>query len=610
MPLARYVQDQIGRINAFLDDPGAVVLELRAAAEQLPIVTKLLVGLTQERDALFAGVEGELGSSEAFCGAVEESVQEAVQEAASFFAEEGMAFSAPEGMRPEGAGALALSVEQRLVEYAERVALALDPFFQHLVVVIKPLGTAKDARALVEILARVSAACEGGRFKLVLLGDPEAGLLQEVAGPRLRLTAYSAKTPQQGEQELRAFVSHPLRRVLTLEGNERTSQWVEQTLVGGGRNRRLWMVRVDDVPFWRPIHFYGRATERVLERCQELARQRGQDEAAFAQELQGPEGREDAELHFVQRFERLVETALPADATLLVVLCPALEEGGAPEGDRKGFLASVERLARMAVSSRLKFVAVGAGLGELTGDAKVRPMRVQEFRLDATTLEKGLEEKLKQPDLPLIERLRCTSALAGFCMSRGEPERGMELSVQALELAEKSEEPMELAIAWYGMGNALYRCGALDKAADAYMRSVDLCVEHNQPAMAAQGMVGLGHCHFVIGQVEPAIQSYEVARTYFSKLGNALGEAYALTWIGESHAKGKRHPKAVVAFQEALQCCERAEPHVQEGAAQTRAEVLQRLARVYKQARMNEEYRRCVDEARRLGFTVAVADEP
>lgn len=611
MPLTRYVQDQTRRFTAFLEDASAAVLELRAASEQLPLVTKLLLGLSQERDALFAGVEGEFESSEAFCGAVELSIQEAVQEAAAFFTEEGMAFAPPEGMRPPGEAGALLSPEQRLVEYAERVALALAPVFQHLVVVLKPAMTARSARVLSEALVGLSAACEGGRFKLVLLVEPSAAIVEEAAGPRLRLTVHEARAAQRAEQVLRAFVNHPLRRVLALDAERRTGEWVERMLAGGGRNRRLWVALVDDVPFWRPIHFFGRALERTLERCQELARQREPArEALFAQELQGPEGREDAELYFVQRLEHLAETALPSEATLLVLLCPALDEEGTPEGERAGFIASVERLARASVSSRLKFVAVAPGLSALEEPSQVRPMRVQEFRIDAATIERGLEEKLKQPDLPLIERLRCTSALAGFCLSRGEPERGMELSLEVLELAEKSEQPMELALAWYGVGNALYRCGALDKASEAYVRCVDLSVEQDQPALAAQGMTGIGHCYFVIGQAEQAIQSYEVARLYFSKLGNPLGEAYALTWIAESHSKARRYPQAVVAFQQALQCCEQAEPQVGDGAGQTRAEVLQRLARIYKLARMDNEYRRCVDEARRLGFTVAVADEP
>jgi tetratricopeptide (TPR) repeat protein len=611
MPLSRYVQDQTDRINVFLADPEAVVLEVRTAAEQLPLVTKLLVGLSQQQDALFAGVEGEFGSSEAFCGAVEASLREAVQEAAAFFAEEGMAFSAPEGSRPPGSGAYTLTPEQRLVEYAERVALALDPVFKNLVVVVKPTVTPKDKRPFSETLARLGAACEGGRFKLVLLVEPESSVVVEAPGPRLRLTGYAGKSPHAAEKELREFVSDPLRRVLAMDGERRTSEWVEQALAGGGRNRRLWVVRVDEVPFWRPIHFFGRAAERTFERCLELAPQRGQvDEAALARELRGPEGGVEAELHFVQRLERLVETALPAESSLLVVLCPAMDAGGAPEADQRGFRASVELLARATGSTRLKFVAVAPELGGFPEDARARTIRVQDFRIDASTIESGLEEKLKQAELPLIERLRCTSALAGFCLSRGEAERGMELSLEVLELATKSEQPMEIALAWYGMGNALYRCGALDKAAEAYTRCVELSIDENQPALAAQGLTGVGNCYFVVGQAEQAIGSYEVARTYFSKLGHGLGEAYALMWIGETHAKAKSYPKAVRAFQEALECCERMEPQIADGAAQTRAEVLQRLARVYKLARMNEDYRRCVDEARKLGFTVAVSDEP
>ena len=75
-----------------------------------------------------------------------------------------------------------------------------------------------------------------------------------------------------------------------------------------------------------------------------------------------------------------------------------------------------------------------------------------------------------------------------------------------------------------------------------------------------------------------------MARTYYAKLGNHVGEAYALTWAAEADARANRHSEAETLFREALACCARAG----EVADSSASEILQRLAALFNKVGRNE----------------------
>jgi len=290
------------------------------------------------------------------------------------------------------------------------------------------------------------------------------------------------------------------------------------------------------------------------------------------------------------------------------VLAPSIDET-VPPAELADFAASVQALARALVSPRVKVFAVAPGLGELPRGERAA-FRVQPLRIDAPVIEDGLVKKLAEPDLPKVVRLRCMAALASLRMGQGEPEAAIELNTQTLELAHEMDDPIEIAAAWHGLGSSLYRCGALDKASDAYARCTDLAVTHDHAVLAAQGITGMGHCEFVVGHCDRAIEYYGIAVKYWGNMGNLVAEAYTRMWIAESHAKAGRAPAAMTEFDEALARCDRTHETMQDAADSMRADILQRKARVYGRVGLTAEKRKHSDVARELGASAPPSEEP
>ncbi len=613
MPLTAYMNERVAQVRAFLADPDAVLLEIRGADEQIPAITKMVIGIGDHDDSedVMVGADGAFDGDDDLCEVLHQTLQEAGEQAQAMFESKQLSLVLPPA--PASAPPHPDPVPQhRVAEHAERLALVLAPFVRNLVIVLRAT-LEHDSAGFAAQLGRICEALEGGCVKLILIRDEQEALVREVAISRPRHRAYTL-APASGARDvqLRELMAEPLARVLTYDAPARGQTWMKGQFAQLGVDGRTWLATFEGLRWFdQAIAFYGQGLTQVVEQLHTQAERagRGKASAPLLERARVPQGERDAERYFVLRLHEYIDAVLEPTERMVVLLCPAVEDG-VPDGEWESMAVSVRRLARALVTPRLKFVVVAPNLPGPDPQAGGKALHVQRFRMDDKVIEKGLRDKLAQPDLSPLVRLRCTSALAGFAMGRGNPEEGMELSMDALDQASDMDDPVETGVAFYGVGNALYRCAALDKAVDAYTRALDIAVEHDSAVLAAQSVTGMGNGHFVIGQFDRAIECYEIACTYYRKLSNPLMEAYVLTWLGESHAKSGHVQPAEEAFRGAVKCCDDAEPRLGEAARCSKSDALQRMARFYRGQGLESLSREHHEQARALGPVAPLADEP
>jgi tetratricopeptide (TPR) repeat protein len=225
-------------------------------------------------------------------------------------------------------------------------------------------------------------------------------------------------------------------------------------------------------------------------------------------------------------------------------------------------------------------------------------------------IEQGLRARLEAPDCSLTERLRYTSALASMALAKDDPETALQHAVATLDLAGQADAPQETTSAWYGLGNTLYQCGAFQPAEQAYAECVDRALDEGSVALAAQGMAGLGHTHFMRRQSDRAIDAYTTAGALWNKLGLTHGEVYALTWHAEARAQKGELPQALAQLERAQALCAAVHPSQADAYQGMKAELLQRKAAIHGQAKQRQQEKECRAEAEKLGASAPASDHP
>jgi tetratricopeptide (TPR) repeat protein len=235
---------------------------------------------------------------------------------------------------------------------------------------------------------------------------------------------------------------------------------------------------------------------------------------------------------------------------------------------------------------------------------------VVEYAIAVDEVEAGMKDRLAAPDTPAVEKLRYMTALSGMALAREDPQTAQDLSLGALQLAQKTGDPAEVTMAWYSLGNTLYQSAVFVGAEQAYTECVDRALDEKNDPMVAQAMAGLGHSFYMREQFEAAIDCYETSAKLFEKLAVPHGQAYAMTWAGEANAHMRRHALAAEAFDRALGALDRVDPALAREYSGQRAEVLMRKANLFGKAGLTQQQRECAAQARRLGAIDHLADHP
>lgn len=589
-------------IRGFLADEDSIVLELDVRSEQEPQVAKLLDAVCEEKDDLVIPLEVSWTTAEALCAAVATELAENVAQAKEAFGDdERPRFALPAAPLKPSEG---ISAEVRLVEYAESIHRALSNHIRRVVIVLalrcEPARRAECSATLCQ-LARVTGTPD---LKWILFAG--AGLAPDGTIPRLRRGphAFDDTRPRLGLVQL---ALDPAVRVQTLRRERAVLRALERTTEGHVvPGTSLVTVVVDGISYGNRLFFFTEAARVLSRKCAEIeaSSSGGKHVAPLVEEAHQLVGHVEGEIHFAELCERLTKAMLKDRGGLLVILAPS--EATPVEG----LADSVEVLARNAACPRVRYLIVDGRLPERFDERPVWKVSRLAFVVGPEQIEQGLRARLAAPDCSLVERLRYTSALGSMALANDNPETALEHAMTTLELAGQTDEPREISSAWYGLGNTLYRCAAFQPAEQAYATCVSRALDEGSAALAAQGMAGLGHTHFMRLQSDLAIAAYTAAGALWRKLGLTHGEVYALTWRAEAHAQKGELPTAIEQLERALVLCAAVAPLLADAYRGTTAELLQRKATIHGKAKQRQQEKDCRAEAEKLGATAPASDHP
>ncbi|MCH9688464.1 MAG: hypothetical protein K0V04_43945, partial [Deltaproteobacteria bacterium] len=445
MPLTRFMHDKLARLRALLADPEVLAIELHTRPEVKVMATKLLVAASEDGDEidLVLGVTATFDDAHGLCAAIASAAAEEVEEAQEALQDEQTAFVLPYGVSDdEGTG-----IEVRLVEYLEAIARAYGNHVRQWVVALDVAAPADLEPAWRACLGRLLAATSHGRLTWVTFEPDQTHEGTRPLAPQ-RWHAMSRPTGSSLDAAVDRLLTDPRRRMLTVSGCGTTAPAV------GQRIRRLpcpavrttVTIVVPPLPFLSPLYHWVEARRHVARQCHALEQRTtgGRHTGPLLEEAEAFSAYRDAEAGFAELCARLA-VAMLRDRGRLVIVIDAPTEGR--PGDIE---ASWRRLASAAVSTRVKFVVLGTSS---MAPVEPAPARIEPFVFDlgAEQIEKGLTERLAEPDLPPLERLRYTSAAAGWALAKGDPEIAVARSVDALQQSRAMDDPREEVVAQYGL---------------------------------------------------------------------------------------------------------------------------------------------------------------
>jgi tetratricopeptide (TPR) repeat protein len=582
VPLSEYIEDRVAQLRAFIADPQALVLHVDARPELHLTAAKLLGAAGNGEDGepcFFVGFSTNFTSAEQFCRELHETVAAEVAIALEALDGEQLAFRLPEKPSEERA----IPIEVRLVEYLEGVARAMHLHMRRLVIVLD-VDTVHDA-AWAETFAALLANTGSGLLAWVVF---------EHAGEKLGPIAYHRHRTarRRPDEELEHLLVHPGARMLTFIHAPSTPSPATVVRRLHERTRtssRVWVtLEIPPLPFLQPLEYYVHASRRLAKQLS------GSPHVApLVAEIEELAAYPEPELGFAEFVHRLAVAALRADVGLVLVLHPC-------QAFPDQYTASLHRLAQAAVSTRVKFVTFDPYRLQ-PATPELRNAHEFAFDLGAERMEKGIEKKLAQPDLPVRERFQLMLTLANIRLGQERYEDAMQLDLQCLDLAEQTNDPSDRALAWYQLGNAHYHLAFLEDAEQAYAEATHRALETDQLGLAAMALTGAGHSLYCRGMGSEALQAYEAAIALFSKLRLLQHEVFARTWHAQTFVVAKRYAEARDAFEAALKRCETIDPAYASTLVGSRAEILQRLAHLYSLAGRPDLERKYNKDAQDLG---------
>lgn len=600
MPLSRLVNRFVDAVVAFLDSPEQALLEVQVAQELEVQAAKLVDGTVIRCDSLVVPVAAEWSGVEDLCAAIAAEVEIAIAGATKELAE------ADEAQRfawPVLGTSSRIPCEARLVEYLESFARAASTHINRIVVALAVTSTADDRPQVAAALA--SLVMSTGTRSLKWMSFCREPLLQRRSFVHRRRRACPPRHDD-AVLALSDFCRDPTSRVMTLRGDERSLASLRQALPSLRQGRSTFPVAVENLSFVDERIYYTEASRSLTRQCLDLERRTsgGSHCQPLYDEAHMLVVRSDAEIYFTERCERLASAMLRDDGSLLVLLAP---NRATPA---HGLDASITALSEAAVSTRVRYIVADPRIAASYDEPPVWTTGVAQYAIAVDEIEAGMTDRLAAPDITKIEKLRYMTALSGMALAREDPQKAQDLSLDVLRLAQETDDPAEVTMAWYSLGNTLYQSAVFVGAEQAYSECVDRALDEKNDAMVAQAMAGLGHTYYMRKQFEAAIDCYETSAKLFGKLGVVHAEVYALTWVGEANGQLRRHAPAAAAFERALQALDRVDPALAREYSGQRAEVLMREANLFGKAGLTQQQRECATEARRLGAIDHIADHP
>jgi tetratricopeptide (TPR) repeat protein len=212
-----------------------------------------------------------------------------------------------------------------------------------------------------------------------------------------------------------------------------------------------------------------------------------------------------------------------------------------------------------------------------------------QFYISPPEIEERVNADLANGNLSPLERRQYTLMAGAFAASGGRPEEAEEHQLAALEMADEEGSPEEQANILYNLGNNYLEQERHEEAEDAYLKSANICLEHEVNPLLALVLTNLGVDLFHLRRIDQSLESFDVARRTFKALNNPPGEAHALDNKARVlHAEG-RLEEAEETWKEALEIYDGiSAPHLQDVRQGGREDIIDKLMRFYEKTNQKE----------------------
>jgi hypothetical protein len=599
MSISARVEGAKDKISVFLDTPGASLLVLRSSPEQLRSLAQIVASFKDDpaSEYLFFPAVGGFADPASFWKTVEASILEEVAQAAEL-GEPDDAIPRPRGVDWDGPLPFG-DPERRLGAWLE--ALTRE-FVQGVAVVVLLESVAGEAvEALVTSLSTLAGHLSGSQVRLLLLDATAHPLLESLAyWPDRRrdrtLTASAAQTLELIE----ALLGNPGPRVLGIHaGASGATVHLRQALTDPEfqRSFRFEAVWVE-AAFDEPLAWYDAAEAAI----------RAHGETRSLSPMPLPECRTAPGLEpaFAEYVEQVARRWLPDGRTLVLAFAPTTVQ--VP----RALSATLSRLQEAATTPAVRYLMVDPGLGVVgpAADPTPEPVPLVDFVVTADDLEQEAQAKADDQKSSPLQRLRHTSMLASFALSRLDFPTAVARCSDAIRMADEMGDGEEQGLAWLNLGYTAYRMEDYEPARNAFTQAATLSLDHQADGTAAAALTHLGHSCYCLESYDEAVQCYENAQRYHHRLGNAFGCAHALTWLAETRRALKQQWMAEEAFLAALEIYELFPDPYEDIVTQGRIEVYQRLARFYDELGCTEDAADVRRLARDLGGAGIITEHP
>jgi len=253
--------------------------------------------------------------------------------------------------------------------------------------------------------------------------------------------------------------------------------------------------------------------------------------------------------HRFKRYVADVAEALPeVQGSYVLLLVPD------EIGDEQAFAVSMEYLAELTRSTRVKYVVFDRLDSPLLKELPERSKQVrrQRFHLPPDVIEQRVKADLVGGGLSEAERRQYAAMAAAFAFAHHRHAEADPLYRDALKLAQQGGTAAEQATVQYNLANNLLAQGKFEEAEATYNASAQLCLENQLNPLLAMVLSNMAIALQRQGRVDQAIESFQVARRTFAALDNPCGEAYVLDSQAQSLAAAGRGEDALQSWNEAL----------------------------------------------------------
>jgi tetratricopeptide (TPR) repeat protein len=597
MPLTKLVTAHRAAVRAFLDDQRSNLLLVSSPPDTEFLAAKLIASLDEDpaSDEIFFAHAGPFVDGRQFYAAAAASVVASFDQHREALKSNEVMVGSPSQLDPELASS---APEIAFAELMESARCAMAEVCGRVVLALRPDEGADQAEVLRSLRA-LAALSPPNLVKYILFAPswPPDAFADLPPARRLAVVDLELSMPQ-SRHVLRDFLVDPRRRVLVGEVPGQSEAMVEDALrqagreltgahtVGlslGTRGISTWFTKMAD-GFIR----------HVSSRSFDLGPSIGEDidESVRASLLAG----------------RLGRSVNGGRGQLLVTVdvSAAAQDGHAPD-----VVAFILRLADLATSPRVRFIVLNRSASSVLPalEEAPRPVSKRHISLDGNAIEEGIEERLKDPALPRVERIRYLGATASLAAVRKDHEGALVRHEEALQLAGQTGDPRELAMAYLALGNTLYGMERWDLAEQAYSACVARSLDADYGAGVSHGFLNLGHTFLRAARYEDAGPCYRSAVEWFDRGNDPVTGAHALVWLGETHRRTGDLAGAETAWVEARGRYESLDPNLKDGATAGRAEVLERLARLREQMKDQAGADASRRQLRELGETEAFVPE-